>query len=178
VAWYCPVFLWVTNETSCLNFNIIPVIMLSFLRFVKSLFSLAFLYCYRVPLNQFLVMYILHMYVRVCMHAYVFIYLCTYVGGCIHKFQDWPPGARTANGTAVTRCSCIAILWVSLVSFAAVTLCVVSQRVFIVVVYFVIDSVRKLLDTSSYVCWLQMCCYAYSSMPAFLFVFMLAVALL
>jgi hypothetical protein len=34
------------------------------------------------------------------------------------------------------------------VSFAAITLCVAS-RVFIVV-YFVIDSVRKLLDTSSY----------------------------
>jgi hypothetical protein len=47
-----------------------------------------------------------------------------------------------------TRCSCIAILWVSLVSFAAITLCVASQRVFIVV-YFVIDSVRKLLDTFS-----------------------------
>jgi hypothetical protein len=37
------------------------------------------------------------------------------------------------------------------VSFAAITLCVASQRVFIVVIYFVIDSVRKLLDTSSYV---------------------------
>jgi hypothetical protein len=36
------------------------------------------------------------------------------------------------------------------VSFAAVTLCVASQRVFIVVVYFVIDSVPKLLDTPSY----------------------------
>jgi hypothetical protein len=47
----------------------------------------------------------------------------------------------------VTRCSCIAILWVSLVSFAAITLCVASYRV--VVVYFVIDSVRKLLDTAS-----------------------------
>jgi hypothetical protein len=35
------------------------------------------------------------------------------------------------------------------VSFASVTLCVVSQRVFIVV-YLVIDSVRKLLDTPSY----------------------------
>jgi len=33
------------------------------------------------------------------------------------------------------------------VSFAAKTMCVVSQRVFIVVVYFVIDSVRKVLDT-------------------------------
>jgi hypothetical protein len=36
------------------------------------------------------------------------------------------------------------------VSFAAITLYVASQRVFIVVVYFVIDSVRKLLDTPSY----------------------------
>jgi uncharacterized membrane protein len=34
------------------------------------------------------------------------------------------------------------------VSFAATTLCVASQRVFIVV-YFVIDSVRKLLDILS-----------------------------
>jgi len=33
------------------------------------------------------------------------------------------------------------------VSFAAINLCVASQRVFIVVVYFVIDSVRKLLHT-------------------------------
>jgi hypothetical protein len=35
------------------------------------------------------------------------------------------------------------------VSFAAITFCVTSQRVFIIVVffaYFVIDSVRKLLD--------------------------------
>jgi len=38
------------------------------------------------------------------------------------------------------------------VSFASITLYVASQRVFIVVsVYFVIDSVRKLLDTPSYV---------------------------
>jgi hypothetical protein len=39
------------------------------------------------------------------------------------------------------------------VSFAAITLCATSQRVFIVVVVvvdFVIDSVRKLLDTPSY----------------------------
>jgi len=49
------------------------------------------------------------------------------------------------------------------VSFAAITLCVASQRVFIiiiiiiiiiivvvVVVYFVIDSVRTLLDTPTY----------------------------
>jgi hypothetical protein len=38
------------------------------------------------------------------------------------------------------------------VSFAAITLCVAFQRVFIVVivVYFVMDSVRKLLNTPSY----------------------------
>jgi hypothetical protein len=36
------------------------------------------------------------------------------------------------------------------VSFAAITLCVASQRMFIVV-YFVIDSVRKLLDTPWYI---------------------------
>jgi hypothetical protein len=37
------------------------------------------------------------------------------------------------------------------VSFAATTLYVASQRVFIVIIYFVIDSVRKILDTPSYV---------------------------
>jgi hypothetical protein len=35
------------------------------------------------------------------------------------------------------------------VSFAAIIICIASQRVFIVVVYFVIDSVRNLLDTPS-----------------------------
>jgi hypothetical protein len=48
------------------------------------------------------------------------------------------------------RYSCIAILCVSLASSAAITLCVASQQVFILVsVYFVINSVRKLLDTPS-----------------------------
>jgi hypothetical protein len=36
------------------------------------------------------------------------------------------------------------------VSYAAITLCVAPQRVFMVVVYFVIDSVWKHLDTPSY----------------------------
>jgi hypothetical protein len=27
--------------------------------------------------------------------------ICTFVRGCIQKFPDWPPGARTANGTAL-----------------------------------------------------------------------------
>jgi len=49
------------------------------------------------------------------------------------------------------RCSCIVSSWVSIVSFAAITLCVASQRVFIVVnVDFVIDQIRKLLDITSY----------------------------
>jgi hypothetical protein len=50
--------------------------------------------------------------------------------------------------SSATRCSCIAILWASLVSFAAITLCVASQRMS--VVYFVIDLVQKLLDIPSY----------------------------
>jgi hypothetical protein len=50
---------------------------------------------------------------------------------------------------SATRRSCIAILWVSLVSFATITLCVASQEVFVVVVvvYFIINSVQKLMDT-------------------------------
>jgi hypothetical protein len=34
-----------------------------------------------------------------------------------------------------TRCSCIATLWVSLVSFAAITLCVASQRVLLLLLF-------------------------------------------
>jgi hypothetical protein len=71
-----------------------------------------------------------------------------HVRGCIQKFPDWPPGERTANGTAL--CHCVQ-LRVNLVSSATITLCVASQPVFIVVsVYFVIDLVRKRLDTPSY----------------------------
>jgi hypothetical protein len=47
---------------------------------------------------------------------------------------------------SATRCSCIAILLVSLVSFAAITLCVASQQLLIVVGCFVIDSLQKRLD--------------------------------
>jgi hypothetical protein len=51
---------------------------------------------------------------------------------------------------SATRRSCIAIMWVSLVSFAAITICVAFQRVFVVVVvYFIIDLVRKLLNIPS-----------------------------
>jgi hypothetical protein len=68
---------------------------------------------------------------------------------------------------SATRYSCIAILWVSLVSFAAITVCIASQRVILKVsVYFVIDPVRKRLDTPSYfsqffICYvLQFCAIA------------------
>jgi hypothetical protein len=53
---------------------------------------------------------------------------------------------------SATVCSCIAILWVRLVSFAAINLCVASRvliTVVVFVVYFFNDSVRKLLDTPS-----------------------------
>jgi hypothetical protein len=50
------------------------------------------------------------------------------------------------------RCSCIAILLVSIVNFAAITLWRGQQRVIPKVgVYFIIDSVRKLLNTPSYI---------------------------
>jgi hypothetical protein len=66
------------------------------------------------------------------------------IRGCIQKFSGCPPGARTANGTAPChKMQLYRYFGVSL------TLYVASQRVFFVV-YFVIDSVRKLLDTSSY----------------------------
>jgi hypothetical protein len=47
-----------------------------------------------------------------------------YVRGCILKFPDWAAWSDNCKW-----CSCIAILWVILVSFAAIALCVASQRV-------------------------------------------------
>jgi hypothetical protein len=52
---------------------------------------------------------------------------------------------------SATRCSCIAILWVSLVSFAAISLCVTSQRVFIVV------NIYISLSTQSGNFWIHPC---------------------
>jgi hypothetical protein len=51
---------------------------------------------------------------------------------------------------SATRCSCIAILLVSLVSFATITFRVASW-VFIVVGYFITDSIQILLDTPLYI---------------------------
>jgi hypothetical protein len=58
---------------------------------------------------------------------------------------------------SATRCSCIAILWVGLVSFAAMTICVASQRVIPKVsVYFVIDSVWKLFGYTLVSCYVTL----------------------
>jgi hypothetical protein len=61
----------------------------------------------------------------------------------------WSKNCKWYSSLPAIRCSCITILWVSLMSFAAITLCVASQQVF-VVVYFVIDSVQELLDIPLY----------------------------
>jgi hypothetical protein len=63
-----------------------------------------------------------------------------------------------------TKCSCISILWVSRVSFAIITLCVASQRVFMFVsVYFIMAQFGKLLDIPStcHLQWICSCTYQY-----------------
>jgi hypothetical protein len=56
------------------------------------------------------------------------------IRGCIQKFPGWLLERELQIiQLSATRCSCI-ILWVSLVSFASINLCVASQRVFIVVI--------------------------------------------
>jgi hypothetical protein len=79
---------------------------------------------------------------------------------CLKRYEDVSKSFQTGRlerepqmvQLSAIRRSCIAISWVSLVSIAAITLCVASQRVFIFVsVYFVIDSVRKFLDTPWYI---------------------------
>jgi hypothetical protein len=83
--------------------------------------------------------------------------ICQSISTTPHIYEDVSKSFRTGRlerdlqvlQLSATRCSCIVILWVSLVSFAAITLCVASQRVFIAVsAYFAMDSVRKLLDTT------------------------------
>jgi hypothetical protein len=49
---------------------------------------------------------------------------------------------------SATRCSCIATSSVSLVSFTAITLCVTSQRVFVVVVVVVVVVVYFVMTLS------------------------------
>jgi hypothetical protein len=52
---------------------------------------------------------------------------------CIQKFMDWPPRARTGNGTALCHKVQLYRYFVSQSSeFCAITLCVAPQLVFIV----------------------------------------------
>jgi hypothetical protein len=75
--------------------------------------------------------------------------------GVTKSFQtDWLEWELQMLQLSATRCSCIAILWASLVTFAAITLWVASQEVFIVV-YFIINSVQKLSDTPSCIIFMQ-----------------------
>jgi hypothetical protein len=50
-----------------------------------------------------------------------------------------------------TRCSCIAILWVSVMSFATITFCVASQWVFIIIVYWL--SLETFIYTLVHIKW-------------------------
>jgi hypothetical protein len=79
------------------------------------------------------------------------VILIRFLRVCIQKFPDRPPGARTAYGTALPLSAVASLFCVSLVSFAAITLCVASQReIPKVSVHFVIDAVRELFDTTLY----------------------------
>jgi hypothetical protein len=51
---------------------------------------------------------------------------------------------------SATRCSYIAILWVNLVSFAAITLCVASQRVFIIIIIIIIIVISLWLSPETF----------------------------
>jgi hypothetical protein len=88
-----------------------------------------------------------------CIHIKIINYPMELCKGVSKSFRTGRVGRELQMvQLSATRCSCIAILWASLVSFAAITICTASQWVFIVVsVYFVIDSVRKLLGIASYI---------------------------
>jgi hypothetical protein len=77
-----------------------------------------------------------------------------------HKYEGVSKSFRTGRlerelqmvKLSATKCSYIVILLVSLVGFAAITLCVASPRVIPKVsVHFAMDSVRKILDTLLYI---------------------------
>jgi hypothetical protein len=78
-------------------------------------------------------------------------YTRSYLNAVANEYEGVSKSFRTSRlarelqmvQLSATGSSCIAILWDSLVSFAAITLYVASRRVFIFV-YFVTDSVLKL----------------------------------
>jgi hypothetical protein len=81
---------------------------------------------------------------------YLWNYLITYEGVSKSFWTGHLEWELQMVQLSASRCNRIAILWVSLVSFNAISLCGGSQWVFVVLVHFVIDSVQKLLDTPSY----------------------------
>jgi hypothetical protein len=77
---------------------------------------------------------------------------------CIQKFPDGPPGARTANGTALChQVQLYRFMWVSLVSLVTITLCVTSQRMlFIIIIIIIIIIVVVSLWTQSGNFWITL----------------------
>jgi hypothetical protein len=69
--------------------------------------------------------------------------------GCFQTFPDWPPGARTANGTALCYWVQLYRYFVSQSSefFRHNTLCCFSTSVYYCCWLFRYDSVRRRLDT-------------------------------
>jgi hypothetical protein len=81
----------------------------------------------------------IHTYIHTSIHPSIHPSIHIYIHTYIHTYNYIGVSKRFRTGRqerelqmvqlSATRCSCIAILWVSLVSFAATTLCVPSQRV-------------------------------------------------
>jgi len=84
---------------------------------------------------------------------YVCMYVCMYalMHACMEGERE---GELQMVQLSATMCSCIAVLLISLVSFAAIILCFASKRVFIVVsVYFVMtQSGNFWINPRMYVC--------------------------
>jgi hypothetical protein len=108
-----------------------------------------------LPVTQCTMYNIISLYFTFCcLHSYPVASFChpyfTFVRGCIQKFPDWPPGMKTANGTALCHCVQLYRYFMSQSSeFCRHNpLCCFSSSI---CCYFVIDSVEKLLDTPSHI---------------------------
>jgi hypothetical protein len=71
-----------------------------------------------------------------CLACCVSDYAASYEGVSISFRTDSLERELQMIQLSATRRSCIAILWVSLVSFAAITLCVASERVIVIIYLF------------------------------------------
>jgi hypothetical protein len=63
------------------------------------------------------------------------------IRGCIQKFPDWPPGARTANGTA--PCHQVQFYRYFVSQSSEVSRLVASQRVFVLFLLFISLSIQS-----------------------------------